>query len=68
MLTESKLDDSLPLGQLLIDGFYAQFRFDCDKNGGWNNVVYIREENFLQVKVFCCNNTPQEEMTHKLFI
>ena len=32
MLSESKLDDSFPLGQILIDGFHAPFRFDRDKN------------------------------------
>ena len=34
MLSELKLDDSFPLGQFLIDGFHAPFRFDRDKNGG----------------------------------
>ena len=34
MLKESKLDDSFPLGQFLIDDFYTPSRFDRDKNGG----------------------------------
>ena len=33
ILLESKLEDSFLLGQFLIDGFYAPFRFDRDKNG-----------------------------------
>ena len=34
VLPESKLDDSSPLGQFLIDSFHALFRFDRDNNGG----------------------------------
>ena len=34
MLSESKLDERLPLGRFLIDGFHAPFRFDRDENGG----------------------------------
>ena len=40
MLPEPKMDDNLPLGQFLTDGFQTPFRFDRDKNRGWNNVVY----------------------------
>ena len=43
MLAESKLDDSFPLGQFLIDGFYAPFRFDCDKSVG-GIMLYIRKD------------------------
>ena len=34
MTSESKLDDSFPHGQFLIDGFHMPFRFDRNKNGG----------------------------------
>ena len=34
MSFESKLDDSFPLGQFLIEGFLLPFRFDRDENGG----------------------------------
>ena len=40
MLSEPKMDESLLLGQFLIDGFHTPFRFDRDKNRGRNNVVY----------------------------
>ena len=41
MLSESKLDSSFPLGQFLIDGFQASFRFDRNKNFGGNNLVCL---------------------------
>ena len=41
MLPEPKMDDSLPLGQFLTDGFHTPFKFDRDKNRQWNNVVYM---------------------------
>ena len=34
MISESKLDESFPQGQFLIDGFHTPFRFDRNKNGG----------------------------------
>ena len=43
MLSKSKLDDSFPLGQFLIDGFHAPFRFDRDKSRG-RIMLYIRED------------------------
>ena len=43
MLSESKVDDSFPLGQFLFDGFHEPFRFDDDKNGG-GIMLYIRED------------------------
>ena len=67
MLSKSKLDDSFPLDQFLIDGFYATFRFDRDKNGG-RIMLYIREDiparvlshNFLSTESF-----PVEIVLHK---
>ena len=48
MLSESKLDDSFLVGQFLIDGFHAPFRFDPDKNGG-GIMLYIREDILARV-------------------
>ena len=31
MISETKLDDSFPQGQFLIDGFHSPFRFDRNK-------------------------------------
>ena len=43
MIPESKLDDSFPHGQFLIDGFHTPFRFDRNKNGG-GILLYVRED------------------------
>ena len=49
MLSESKLDDSFPLGQFLIDDFHTSFRFDCNKNVG-GIMLYVRED--IPARVF----------------
>ena len=43
MISESKLDDSFPCSQFLIDGFHKPFRFDRNKNGG-GILLYVRED------------------------
>ena len=43
MMSETKLHDSFPEGQFLIDGFHSPFRFDCNKNGG-GIMLYFRED------------------------
>ena len=43
MISESKLDDSFPHGQFLIDRFHTRFKFDCNKNGG-GILFYVRED------------------------
>ena len=34
LISESKLDDSFPEGQFVIDGYHVPFRFDQHENGG----------------------------------
>ena len=34
MVSEEKLDDSIPEGQVLIESFHSSFRFDHNNNGG----------------------------------
>ena len=48
IISESKLDDSFPYGQYLIDGFHTPFRFDRNKNGG-RILLYVRED--IPVKI-----------------
>ena len=76
MISESKLDDSFPHGQFLIDGFHTPFRFDRNKNGG-GILLYVREDipakilsrDFPSVEsLFFLNNTSHKEMAYKLFI
>ena len=45
MVSETKLDDSFPEAQFLIEGFHSPFRFifDCDINGG-GIMLYVRED------------------------
>ena len=43
MISETKLDDSFPQGQFLIDGFHSPFRFDRNKSGG-GILLYVRED------------------------
>ena len=43
MISESKLDDSFPHGQFLIDGFHTSFRFDRNKNG-MEILLYVWED------------------------
>ena len=34
MVSETKIDDSFPVGSFVIDGFSAPYRLDRDINGG----------------------------------
>ena len=43
LISESKLDDSFPEGQFIIDVYHAPFRFDRHGNGG-GFLLYIRED------------------------
>ena len=43
MISETKLDDSFPQGQFLIEGFHSPFRFDRNKTGG-GILLYVRED------------------------
>ena len=43
VLSETKIDDSFPLNQFLIEGFGIPFRVDRNAHGG-GLIVYIREE------------------------
>ena len=43
VVSETKLDDSFPEGQFLIEGFHSSFRFDRNRNGG-EITLYVRED------------------------
>ena len=49
MISETKLDDSFPQGQFLIEGFHSPFRFDRSKTGG-DILLYVREH--ISAKVY----------------
>ena len=74
MTSESKLDESFPHGQFLIDGFHTPFKFNRNKNEG-GILLYVREDIptikswfSFSWKFFGWNNTSQKEMADKLFI
>ena len=43
MISETKLDESFPVGQLLMDGCSVSYRLDRDGNSG-GMLLYIRED------------------------
>ena len=43
MISETKLDESFPVGQFLMDGYSVPYRLDRDGNGG-GILLYIRED------------------------
>ena len=43
MITETKLNESLPIGRFFINGFSSPFRLDRDRNVG-GILLYIRED------------------------
>ena len=49
MISETKIDESFPQGNFLIDGFSSPYRLDRDSKGG-GIMLYVREDipsNFL---------------------
>ena len=49
MVSETKIDDSFPIGNFLIHGFSPPYSFDCESKGG-GIMLYIRGDipsNFL---------------------
>ena len=42
MISETKIDDSFPVGQYLIEGFCTPYRLDCNSEGG-GILLYVRE-------------------------
>ena len=43
LVTETKLDDSLPKAQFWIDGFYIPYRLDRNRNEG-DLMIYVRDD------------------------
>ena len=45
MVSETKIDDSFPIGNFLIHGFSSPYRLDRDSKGGCGGIMlYIRED------------------------
>ena len=43
VITETKLDDTFPLGQFYVEGFPIHYRLDRDRNGG-GVIIYVWED------------------------
>ena len=43
MVTKTKLDETLPLGQFYVEGFTMPYRLDRNRNGG-RVIIYVRED------------------------
>ena len=43
MVSETKIDDSFPVGNFVIDGFSTPYRLDRESNGG-GIMLYVRED------------------------
>ena len=43
MISETKIDDSFPAGNFIIEGFSTPYRLDHDSNGG-GIMLYVRED------------------------
>ena len=43
LVSETKLDDTFPVGQFYIDGYSTPYRFDRTSHGG-GILLYIRED------------------------
>ena len=43
MVSETKIDDSFPVGNFVVDGFSTPYRLDRDSNGG-GIMLYVRED------------------------
>ena len=42
MISETKIDDSFPVGSFIIEGFSLPYRIDCDSNDS-GIMFYVRE-------------------------
>ena len=57
ILSETKLDDSFPTSQFLIEGFQKPFRVDRDRYGG-GTLIYINEQ--IPSKQLNKHNLPED--------
>ena len=63
MISETKIDESFPIGQFLLSGFSAPFRFDCNSNGG-GILLFIRED--ILSKLISVEPSPTEAFSVEL--
>ena len=57
VITETKIDDTFPLGQFYVDGVTMPYRLDRNHNGG-GVIIYDRED--IPSKIFEKHKLPQD--------
>ena len=57
VITETKLDDTFPLGQFYVEGFTMPYRLDRNRNGG-GVIIYVRED--IPSKILEKHKLPQD--------
>ena len=55
-ISETKTDESFPLGQFKVNGFNVPFRLDCNNNGG--GIIFGRED--IPGKLIASDTPPVE--------
>ena len=51
MISETKIDESFPKGNFLIEGFSTPYRLDRDSKGGGDHVICKGRYTFLLLKI-----------------
>ena len=59
MVSETKLDESFPRGQFIIEGFGARYRVDRNGIGG-GLMLFVRED--IPSKLLSAENSPTEAL------
>ena len=72
MISETKIDESFPLGQFKVNGFNAPFRLDRNINGG-GIMLFVREDMPAKLiassrRSLCGSKTKKEKVVDKLFL
>ena len=62
MVSETKLDNSFPVGQFLIDGYGPPIRLDRDIHGG-GLMLFVRED--IPCKLLSFENKPMEDLLRR---
>ena len=57
MVLETKLDESFPIGQFIIEGFGIPYRVDLNGNGG-GLILFVRAD--IPSKLLTVENSPAE--------
>ena len=57
MISETKVDESFPIGQFIVEGFVVPYRVDRNGNGG-KIMLFVRED--IPSELLSAENSPTE--------